>query len=280
MSLNKKVGLFFFACAVAACLYVVGVNIVYAGDECRGNCRSDSGGDVEVDVDVGVDGGSGGMGGAGGDGGDGGMGGAGGTGGSVGDLSAHSGSDATGGNSTVRSENRQIYLGAARDTADCFTKIQVGADGFGVGFSRSDAYCKKVRRIQFFIDHERFVPAARLECTLVEWKKVYGKDKERCHDELYVGPGTFADPTPIVVASDDRYEEIRKALRASEEEREQVEYRQSQQETLIESQAEALAKVRAEAIRLRKAEEARKAAEAAAKAKFKARLASKEQPNE
>ena len=62
---------------------------------------------------------------------------------------------------------------------------------------------------------------------------------------------------------------------ANTEQYELVEYRQAQQKNLIESQAEELERLRKEAEALRVAEEARKAAEAEAQQKFKARLAAK-----
>lgn len=104
--------------------------------------------------------------------------------------SAEGGNASTGDQSTTvrnKSESNTMVFGAARDTADCFTKVQLGGEGFGVGFSRSDPYCKKVRLVRRHVELGNYEAAARLECTLREWRQVYGDDKQRCFDELLVG---------------------------------------------------------------------------------------------
>ncbi len=125
------------------------------------------------------------------------------------DAGAESSSDATGGNATggtatgsatvnTSSENTSLVLTGARDTAPCFTKITIGAEGFGIGFSRSDAFCKKVRLISRQIESRNFDAAARLECTLKEWKEVYGKDKDACYWAILIEE--LPAPEPVIAA--------------------------------------------------------------------------------
>lgn len=138
---------------------------------------------------------------SGGAGGDGGAGGAGGAGGSAsgGAATSNSGSSNEISNS---SKSNSVYLGAARDTAGCFTKVQLGAEGFGIGFSRSDAYCKKVRRISDHVSWGNYRAATRLECTLKEWRGVYGKDVKQCWRDLFMGDGEFfPEENPVIEAA-------------------------------------------------------------------------------
>lgn len=90
-----------------------------------------------------------------------------------------------GGSSTVntKSENNSIVLTGARDTAECFTKVTIGAEGFGIGFSRKDKYCRKVRLVARQIELGNYDAAAKLECTLPEWKEVFD-DKDECYEAL------------------------------------------------------------------------------------------------
>ena len=89
----------------------------------------------------------------------------------------------------------------------------------------------------------------------------------------------FNVETLVADLTDEQYEQLRYEMQmqdaANTEQYELVEYRQAQQKNLIESQAEELERLRKEAEALRVAEEARKAAEAEAQQKFKARLAAK-----
>ena len=115
-------------------------------------------------------------------------------------------STANGGGASVetnnRSESSSVYLGAARDTAGCFTKVQIGAEGFGIGFSRSDAYCKKVQRISDHVSWGNYRAATRLECTLKEWRDVYGKDVKQCWRDVFMGDGEFfPEENPVIEAA-------------------------------------------------------------------------------
>lgn len=156
---------------------------------------------------------------------------------------ANSTSDAvansSGGSSNVstRNESTSLVLTGARDTAECFTKVTIGAEGFGIGFSRKDAYCQKVRRIAVQLERQNWEAAARLECTLRVWKEVYGKDTEQCVRDVHAGPIEEPVPTGFIAVPQEEYDNLLMAQVQQEEldeAIEQTEYRFAQQQNLIE----------------------------------------------
>ena len=264
----------YFALLFALAL-LVSVGTAWAGGGSRGDCNGEENcNDIEIEN-------RGGHGGAGGDGGDGGHGGEGGE----ADANAEASAGATantgpvdvsagGGSSTVstKSENTSLVLTGARDTADCFTKVTIGAEGFGIGFSRSDPFCKKVRLISANIDRGNYEAAARLECTLREWEEVYGHRKpfgrdgemtegyRQCLEDLTFTEedltGYLDVPAEVMVAQVTQEE--------FEHQQELVEYRIAQQQNLIESleqdhdaKDEEIARLKREAAELRAAQQER-----------------------
>ena len=231
-------------------------------------------------------------GGAGGDGGEGGHGGEGGAGGDGGQADADSSAStgpidnaSAGGSANVstKNESTSLVLQGARDTADCFTKVTIGAEGFGIGFSRSDPYCKKVRLIARNIDRGNYEAAARLECTLPEWEEVYGHKRvfQRNSDQFEPGYQDCLDALTFteedlgaVTLPAAQYEElVAQAVQGEELEEyvEQQEYRYAQQQNAIESvrqeheaDAAELERLKREAAALREAEESRAAKRKAA----------------
>lgn len=218
-------------------------------------------------------------------------GGAGGAGGEGGEANADASTGAIdnqsqGGGATVntRSENTSLVLSGARDTADCFTKIGIGAEGFGVFWSRSDPFCKKVRLIASHIDRGNLAAAARLECTLKEWGEVYGHSRPRnkdgsrtegyqqCLDDL-----DMTEPTGVTMTHDE-YHELTMTQVSQEEYQEQaelVEYRYAQQQELIEDLEEEVAKDDAEIRALKKIVNEELAQADARRAAVRAKLAEK-----
>ena len=155
-------------------------------------------------------------------------------------ANSEGGAGGTGGGATVHtnSESNSIVLSGARDSAACFTKMGIGAEGFGLFWSRSDPFCKKVRLIARKIEEGNFAAAARLECTLNEWKEVYGHKNvsdsgyKQCLDDLMP-----AEPVGMYITSDE-YDLLIMAQVTKEEYTEQtelVEYRMTQQQNLIDS---------------------------------------------
>ena len=156
-------------------------------------------------------------------------------------------SEGGGANVSTSSEHTSLVLSGARDSADCFTKMGIGAEGFGIFWSRSDAFCKTVRLVASHIDRGNLSAAARLECTLNEWEAIYGHRKPRnkdgtmtdgysqCVEDLDMTP---AEPTGNVVLTGAEYDElVTQAVQQEEyqEHSEQVEYRYAQQQSLIEA---------------------------------------------
>lgn len=191
----------------------------------------------------------------------------------------------TGGGAEVntRSESNSVYLGAARDTADCYTKVQLGAEGFGIGFSRSDAFCKKVRLIDQKVSEGNYAAAVRLECTLPEWREVYGHKRPRdrkgretegyrqCKKDLMpaetVGQNVTAAYGGLVVQAVQQ-DEFQDSL-------ERAEYRYAHQQSLIEllrderqDDAEKIDRLKREAAALRRSESAAADRRAAVRAKL------------
>ncbi len=162
-------------------------------------------------------------------------------------------------NVTTKSENTSLVLTGARDTAGCFTKVTIGAEGFGIGFSRSDPYCKKVRLITRQLALQNWDAAARLECTLKEWREIYGKDKEACRAALFAGPdeepvnaliehqeySALAQEFQYMIVAQVQQEEFNEAV-------EKGEYRYAQQQALIEELNEEHAKDDKEIARLKR----------------------------
>jgi hypothetical protein len=140
-------------------------------------------------------------------------------------------------NVSTSSENNSIVLTGARDSAACFTKMGVGAEGFGIFWSRSDPYCKKVRLIARHIDNGNFEAAARLECTLKEWKDVYGHKRvddpgySQCMEDLVVTP----PPQPLPVSD---YEEHMEEVEALKIEQDRLEMQLAEQRELLYMQQE------------------------------------------
>jgi hypothetical protein len=137
---------------------------------------------------------------------------------------------------STSSESRSIYLGAARDTAECFTKVTIGADVFGIGFSRSDPFCKKIRLIVRQLDAGNYDAAARLECTLPEWREVFGKDDQLCFKSLLVGDDAPTADVLMAQVEEEEFEELQKVvvMQADEIEhlREQVEQAEANEEEI------------------------------------------------
>jgi len=187
------------------------------------------------------------------------------------------GAGGAGGVSTVQTKNEStsLVLTGARDTAPCFTKVTIGAEGFGIGFSRSDPYCKKVRRVAAHLVLENWGAAARLECTLKVWREVYGRDAELCFDDLYAGPDETPTPPQLgglydqaaqsgdFVVAQVEQEEFEAAKQEAAEQHEQVEYRVSQQQNKIDSLEQNEAELRREVERLREEAAAKAAADEA-----------------
>jgi hypothetical protein len=183
------------------------------------------------------------------------------------------GEGGAGGMSTVttRNESTSLVLTGARDTAPCFTKVTIGAEGFGIGFSRGDPYCKKVRRVAAHLVLENWNAAARLECTLKVWREVYGRDANACFDDLFAGP----DQTPAApeltglynqAAQDNDYffaQVAQDEFDDAKEQAELVERRVSQQQNKIETLEQNEAELRAEVERLRDEAAAKAAADEA-----------------
>jgi len=190
--------------------------------------------------------------------------------GATANASGEGGTGGAGGTSTVQTKNEStsLVLTGARDTAPCFTKVTIGAEGFGIGWSRSDAYCKKVRRIAAHLVLENWNAAARLECTLRVWRDVYGRDTEACFADLYAGPDETPTPEPEIggmynqsaMVAQVAQEEFEAVVEQAQEQHEAVEYRQAQQQNKIDSLEQREAELRAEVERLR-IEAAAKAAE-------------------
>jgi len=259
------------------------IGITYASeDECRrghDECGNDNGN----------------SGGAGGDGGDGGDGGSGGD--TSVDVSAtgtgEGGEGGDGGSAQVSTSNESssIVLTGARDTAQCFTKIGVGAEGFGVFWSRSDSFCKKVRLIAANIERGNYSAAARLECTLKEWEEVYGhrntKDPgyEQCLIDITVIPDVpppnlgqlynraAREAPPDMLIADVTEEEYR-------EQQQEVEYRQVQQETVNVKQAYEIERLRKESSEIKKEQEEQKVKDEERRAYFQKILDRLEQKEE
>ena len=274
MKLERSVKLFFVALLLIAAAFFLFSQTSYAtDDDCRRGHSQCGHGDNDGTTNMGGAGGAGGLGGSGGGGGDG---------GSVGPVTdnpvtnveanptADSASDSSaaaelvitgevgaGGGATVttKSESNSLYLGAARDSADCFTKVQLGADGFGLGWSRSDPYCKKIRLIARKTQEGNFDAAVRLECTLPEWKEVYGHKRVRnksgkftagfstCIDELMPdvaagGDENFNVPQPAEVAAslrsvgDEHEEDISMVLLEQQQIRDELDTLRMEQRTL------------------------------------------------
>lgn len=180
-----------------------------------------------------------------------------------------------GGSSNVKNRSTSIVLTGSKDTADCFTKMGIGAEGFGIFWSRSDPYCKKVRLIASHIDRGNFAAAARLECTLGEWQEVYGHKRARnkdgsetegyrqCQDDLV----PVDEPSPVggVFVPAAEYDEL--LAQVSEEELEEksqlLEDRIAQQQNLIDTLKEEHKNDEAEIERLRREADALRAAERA-----------------
>jgi hypothetical protein len=181
------------------------------------------------------------------------------------------GGSASGGTSTVQTKNEStsLVLTGARDTAPCFTKVTIGAEGFGIGWSRSDPYCKKVRRIAAHLVLENWNAAARLECTLREWRDVYGRDAEACFLDLYAGPDEAPEPeiggmyNQSAMVAQVAQEEFEAVKEQAQEQHEAVEYRQAQQQNKIDSLEQREAELRAEVERLRQEAAAKAAADEA-----------------
>jgi len=194
---------------------------------------------------------------------------------SAGAESSATGEGGAGGASTVttRNESTSLVLTGARDTAPCFTKVTIGAEGFGIGFSRSDSYCKKVRRIAAHIVLENWGAAARLECTLKVWREVYGRDAELCFDDLFAGPnepapdltGLYnqAAQTGDFIVAQVEQEEFEAAKQQAQEQHELVEYRVTQQQNKIDSLEQNEAELREQIERLREEAAAKAAADEA-----------------
>lgn len=267
MTISKRVNLFLGFCIIVALIMLAAPSWATDKptpriDDCNGiaNCN---------DIDA--------RGGSGGDGGEG------------GDASAVTGpvtvdgTGGTGGGATVntKSENTSLVLSGARDTADCFTKIGVGAEGFGLFWSRSDSFCKKVRLISSHIDRGNYAAAVRLECTLPEWEEVYGHKKPRdkqgnetegyvqCKEDLMPEGAQGDDGSDITghVLTPAEYEDLlAQAANAEEVEEyvEQSEYRFAQQTNLIaaleadhEDDSAEIDRLKREAAALRAAEQER-----------------------
>ena len=156
-------------------------------------------------------------------------------------------SEGGGANVSTSSEHTSLVLSGARDSADCFTKMGIGAEGFGIFWSRSDPFCKTVRLVASHIDRGNLSAAARLECTLNEWEAIYGHRKPRnkdgtmtdgysqCVEDLDMTP---PEPTGNVVLTGAEYQElVTQAVQQEEyqEHSEQVEYRYTQQQHMIEA---------------------------------------------
>ena len=183
------------------------------------------------------------------------------------------GEGGAGGASTVntKTESTSLVLTGARDTAPCFTKVTIGAEGFGIGWSRSDAYCKKVRRIGAHLTLENWNAAARLECTLGVWRDVYGRDAAECFADLYAGPDEVpAAPTLTGLYNQNaqfvaqvEQAEFEEAKEQAAEQHSAVEYRQAQQQNKIDSLEQREAELRREVERLREEAAAKAAADEA-----------------
>ncbi len=183
------------------------------------------------------------------------------------------GAGGLGGASTVntKTESTSLVLTGARDTAPCFTKVTIGAEGFGIGWSRSDAYCKKVRRIGAHLVLENWNAAARLECTLGVWRDVYGRDADECFADLYAGPeespaapeltGLYNQNAQMVAQVEQ--EEFEAVKQQAQQQHEAVEYRQTQQQNKIDSLEQREAELRREVERLREEAAAKAAADEA-----------------
>jgi len=198
---------------------------------------------------------------------------------------ASSESTSAGGKANVETSNRStsLVLYGARDTAPCFTKVTFGAEIFGIGFSRSDPYCKKVRAVARQLTLENWDAAARLECTLKIWKEIYGKDKEACRHALFAGPDEFDDDTQSGVwVPNDKYQALLMVDIDAEEyhtQQRQIADKFAQYDNLITSQQQQavlddkeIERLKAEAAYLRAAEKKRGDKESARRAAARAAL--------
>lgn len=206
-----------------------------------------------------------------------------------GDAEANAASTAEGGQGgsssvTTNNEHTSLVLTGARDTAACFTKVTIGAEGFGIGFSRSDPYCKKIRLIAAQHEKGNHDAAVKLECTLSEWKEVFGKDYGACFQALSVEPDLinqlygFEDVDSLhAQVSKEEYEE----------EQELIQYRIEQQQNLIQSLQEEhdekdaeIERLKREAAELRRTREVEEQEEAIKAAKFQAILQKREESDD
>ena len=222
-------------------------------------------------------------------------------GGSVGDITVNTGNEIpadTTHKADIRIENTPDVVTITPGSGDsCKAHVGFSASVPGIGTGMTiplpGKECRKLRAYDRAVAMEQWQAAEIMFCSLKEVKAEFRGFGLNCVDilTLYVVPSPTETIGQIILTGDE-YDALLVAQVQKEEFEdavEQAENRYSQQQSLInalqeevagfDSEADELERLKKEAARIAAEQEARKQAEALSRAKFKERLAKKEQPD-